>query len=142
MALTGSFTHQVHTNASESVDVIISYPADIPESHIDYDKRGTTETVTETRPIIDDVLYNEVYITVKTANIWKAVEREDNPEKLILTSTYRVYGNEASRSADINNHILELDAVVKDWDWNLDTNPYSATYDYLKSLPDNNLEDC
>ena len=142
MALTGSFTHQVHTNTSESIDVIISYPADIPESHVDYDKRGTTETVTEIRPIIDDVLYNEVYITVKTANIWKAVEREDNPEKLILTSTYRVYGNEASRSADVNNHILELDAVVKDWDWNLDTNPYSATYDYLKSLPDNNLEDC
>jgi hypothetical protein len=142
MALTGSFTYQVYTNQSESVERIITYPADLPSSHLDYEKRGTTETITEEVTVTEDQTIEGAYVAIKTANIWKTVESNLDPEKLMLTSNYRVYGSEASRSADVNNYIIELDAVVKAWDWDIDTNPYSATYDYIKSLPDNNLENC
>ena len=128
MALTGNLDLYAGAPTGNSESVTLTYPADLPENHSDYDKRGTSETIEVPEITVTTSSYADVYINVFDANIsyLSGVEHE-------LFSSYRIYGSAESRSLDKENYILQNEVSVGTWDWDNDTNPVSKTYTFLKS---------
>lgn len=116
MALTGSFTiYTTELDLDNGISQSITYPSDLPEEDLNYDKRGTTEAVInyDTKQVVDTV-YTSSYVVVDTA----AIHLDDNSgaedgvdNTYYLNIRYKVYSDVNHRKTTFTNPLLEKDVV-------------------------------
>ena len=134
MALTGSFIrYEYESHPTETISTEITYPSDLPEHHPEYDKRGTTETVTSPVQVEITSSYEGCYVFVKSAAVF-TLFNEGGVNETNINSIYRIYNSKAEKDADIDSHIAEYQYDTE-WDWDVDSNPNVKAYNHLKSLP-------
>lgn len=134
MALQGNYkkiTTSFSETETETVEII--HPADLPESHPNYDKRGTTEVIENPVLITTEEILENVYLIVTGTTIEKSIDGWN------LSYAYRLFP-----STDDNDSIdpgsddyvhLHTDSFALD-ETTLDANPVESTYNYLKTLPE------
>ena len=140
MALTGSLTTIEATGTGNYETITIDIPADVPATDPNYEHRGSS--VTESVEIVNETSSSleGVYIKITSMQIWPP--RIATDPKVYIEPTYRVYGSQASRSADVENYIRQTYETVE-WDPANDTDPYQVSYDLIKSMyPNDTLTDC
>ena len=135
MALTGNWTKYTTTYSNENTtQEEVTYPADLPEIDPNYDKRGTTETITVQVPIVTTEEFTDAYVVIKSASVYAhnilGIGKTKN-----LNVQYRVYNSKAEHDEDFDNHIHEDLDVQLDWDWEGETNPFTTSYEWLKAQP-------
>lgn len=136
MALTGDIvitTYSAHPTLTSSV--FVEYPADLNTGSEHYDKRGTSETISVSQSQETRTVYSGSYIRVKNANVY-TLGSSGSTNFMGLEGYYRVYGSAESRSADWENYLYEGE-IISQWDFDSNTNPYEAAYDWLKTTPYN-----
>lgn len=75
MALIGTFTKDVWvSDPIETEDIVITYREDLPIEHGNYDKRGTTETITRQKQIKESTVFTDAYIHIVNTKIIKQRE--------------------------------------------------------------------
>jgi len=140
MALSGSLNWVEYTTGSgiyESISLII--PADEPSGSRFFEYRGTEHTYVDEikQPITTS--YDAAYLKVTSIQIWPP--RIAHEDTVYLEATYRLYGNEESRSNDVNNYLRQGYHTIE-WNPQTDTDPYQVSYDLIKTMyPDDNLKD-
>jgi len=132
MALSGSLNIINWEKGENIVSHSFTVPTNIPETDPYYDQRGETITQYVTESIVVSSSYDNVYVKIKANNIWVNTEEGTDTGSMNLESTYRIYGSEASRSEDLNNHLLES-AVDTPWDPDIDSNIFSIAYASIKN---------
>tara|TARA_Y100000592_G_scaffold50790_1_gene80275 strand:+ start:428 stop:850 length:423 start_codon:yes stop_codon:yes gene_type:complete len=140
MALTGSLTTIEATGTGNYETITIDIPADVPETDPNYEHRGSS--ITESVEIVNETSSSleGVYIKITSIQIWPP--RITTSDKVYIEPTYRVYGSQASRSADVENYIRQTYETVE-WDPANDTDPYQVSYDLIKEMyPNDTLTDC
>ena len=140
MALTGSLTTTEVTGTGNYETITIDIPADVPETDPNYEHRGSS--ITESVEIVNETSSSleGVYIKITSIQIWPP--RITTSDKVYIEPTYRVYGSQASRSADVENYIRQTYETVE-WDPANDTDPYQVSYDLIKEMyPNDTLTDC
>lgn len=136
MALTGDIVITTYTeHPSLTSSVFVEYPADLPSGSEHYDKRGTSGYVSVSQSQETRNVYSGSYIRVKNANVYTSGE-SGSSTFMSLEGYYRVYGSAESRSAGWNNHLHEVE-IVGQWDFDTNTNPYEAAYEWIKTTPYN-----
>lgn len=75
MGLIGTFTKDVWVaSATETEDIEISYREDLTEEHSNYEKRGTTETITVPVNTKESTTFTDAYLNVVSTRIVKQRE--------------------------------------------------------------------
>lgn len=135
MALSGNFTRVTYLPSSETSSVNITYPAELPESDPNYDKRGTTELTTGYATVKSTTDYSNIYLAVRSIVV-NATDVNTDPDtmgKLIKYETnYRVYESEATRRADQNDYLFQ--DFTHDITYNASQDLFDQAYTHLKSL--------
>mgnify|MGYP003120591565 CR=1 FL=1 len=140
MALTGSLTELIYVNTGEYETVTVDIPADEPSDSEYYEYAG--QQITQSVEIVNTTSSSleGVYIKISSIQIWPPRIGQDNI--VFIEPTYRIFGSEASRSADVNNYIRQGQDTLE-WDTDTDTDPYQVAYDLIKaSYPNDTLTDC
>lgn len=133
MGLIGNFRKIVETiSETETVEVEVTYPATLPEGHRDYDKRGTTGTVTTPRVIVTEEILEDVYIAIDYVTANKFVELNNKP---LLDFGYRVYNSKAERDADPDNYIYREHFVGDGKDFSSSDDVRKKSYEYILQMP-------
>ena len=110
MAVIGTYKKIITTQSeTETEEVVVTYPEIMNEMDPNYDKRGTTETIS--RPVFDQIveIFDDVYINISKIAFYK---NEINHEGgTLLDFTFCVYNSEADKNNDPDSFI-ERDAVI------------------------------
>lgn len=140
MALTGSITQLNYEGTGEYEIVNVDIPADEPSGSEYFEYRG--QQVTQSIEIVNTTSSSleGVYIKITSIQIWPPhIEQEST---VYIEPTYRIFGSEASRSADVSNYITQGSETIE-WNTETDTDPYQVSYDLIKSMyPNDTLADC
>lgn len=110
MAVIGTYNKIITTQSeTETEDVVVTYPETMDEMHPNYDKRGTTETIS--RPVFDQTVetFEDVYINISKIAFYK--NEIDSEGGTLLDFTFCVYNSEADKNNDPDSFI-ERDAVI------------------------------
>lgn len=92
MGLIGTFTKDVWvSSATETEDIQVSYRDDLPVEHSNYDKRGTTETITVPVSTKESTTFTDAYLNVISTRIVK----QANGYSVIYC--YLIYGSKQDR---------------------------------------------
>ena len=141
MALTGNFNKITYTpHESETEEVTVSYPATMDSNHPDYDKRGTSETVTQPTLVQSTVNYPTAYIVVHSYNGWKiewpAYDGVSKEKDWVFTMDLRIYATKAQRDADYENYTdtMALACGAEVFDFTVPTGQW--IYTWLKTQPE------
>ena len=129
MALSGNITLLEYSGSGKYQTVTINVPADAPSGSEFYEHRG--QSVTQSTEI--DIITSSslpCYIKITSIQIWPP--RIDSESTVYIEPTYRVYGSEASRSADVSNY-LWVSSTSTEWDADVDTDPYQTSYNSIKA---------
>lgn len=96
MALIGTLKTYTYTqHPTETQESTITYPSAevLGEGHPDYDKAGTTETITEPTIVENETIHENVYVTI--FNYFFYNQRDDNGVKVYnLDLHYGVFNSE------------------------------------------------
>lgn len=116
MALKGKFTDYKHNSGkTEEKTYTVSYPSNLPEGHPNYDKRGTEEDVTQTFPIYESKVYNDVYVNISQVTVHRrfsyASEEDAEADKKTkyydIQFTYWIYeSEEKAKTADGHDYMF------------------------------------
>jgi len=137
MALTGDIVTIAYTDhPSLTSSVFVEYPADLASDHEHYDKRGTSGYISVTQSLETRTVYSGSYIRVKNTNVY-TLAQSGSKALMGLEGHYRIYGSAESRSADWGNHLYEGEIIGAQWDFDSNTNPYEAAYEWIKTTPYN-----
>lgn len=140
MALTGSFNYYEYISdpdESNGYTSSISFPADLPSDHPDYDKRGTTEYEICVPTIATTSSYEGKYFYCSAASVHNVGGTIEGKNVVELTYLMKVYNSKDDKDSDfINNPIVTIDERT-DWDWDLHTNPVEIAYNHFKTLDPN-----
>jgi hypothetical protein len=133
MAFTGSYTHYTETfSDTEYVTSSISYPVDLPLEDDNYDKRGTTEIVSQSAIIYTPTTYEGKYFFVSSAAL-TALNYSDKNE-VYCSYLIKMYDNQDHKNQDlVNNPILSIDEIFE-WDWDTMSNPVTEAYNHFDSI--------
>lgn len=110
MAVIGTYNKITTTQSeTETEEVVVTYPETMDEMDPNYDKRGTTETIS--RPVFDQTVetFDNVYINISKIAFYK--NEINNEGQTLLDFTFCVYNSEAEKDNDLNSFI-ERDAVI------------------------------
>ena len=132
MALSGSLNIVNYELSGNIITSSFTVPMDVHPSSSYYDQRGQTVEEYVSESVAVSSSYNNAYVKIKANNIWINTEEGTDTGSMNLESTYRIYGSKASRSADLNNHLLES-AINITWDPDLDSNVFSKSYSQIKN---------
>jgi len=126
MALVGKWTkiEQVQSETETEIQTI-TYPAELPEGHPDFDKVGTTEEIEIPKIDIVETVFEDVYAIVYSVNSWKQKVMEEN--KTLFNIYYRVYQSKDDRLND-NSFIFEGDIISQEVDYSLKENETQQAY--------------
>lgn len=139
MGLTGSWTrHWTEEDTGNIISSSITYPAVMTEDDPNYDKRGTTEVVLVTGSLALSQSYEGVYVNIQSINLYKNVDGPSDGQ-INFEYTYNIYGNEASKSADVSNTLYSDVGINSEYDKISSTEIYARAYELLKSQ--NGFED-
>lgn len=131
MALTGNYIKIVVTpSETETEDVLVTYPADLGMDSPDFNKRGTSETLTlpvetETRTTLENT-----YLMVTGVSLEKIHGGDYH-----ISFAYHLYESEEARQDNPLNSI-EKGIKVINWDNDVSTDPITVAYEYLKTIPE------
>lgn len=74
MALIADYTKYTYTeHATNTVDVQVTYPSDLPQGHTNYDQRGQTVTITVPETIESSTTLSSAYIVITSYMFYKKV---------------------------------------------------------------------
>tara|TARA_R110000822_G_scaffold281276_1_gene402990 strand:+ start:5351 stop:5773 length:423 start_codon:yes stop_codon:yes gene_type:complete len=129
MALTGTWTKYTTSNGEVLSSSSVTYPADLSDDHPDFINAGTTEIVNVYETIITSQSFDDAYVNLYQVNVFKS---QANDGGCFLDYEYRVYGSEASKSADIDNYIhKESNMIIHDFE--VATSNHVQAYNHLKT---------
>jgi hypothetical protein len=130
MALAGNYNKITwEPSPTETEEVTLTYPADLPVEDENYNLRG--QTVTKTVPVqveTIEVIENS-YLMITGASL----EKHDGGD-FNISLAYHVYADKAARDADPNESLFR-DIRLIEWDVNSDIDPITKGYEFLKTLP-------
>lgn len=140
MALTGSYYSYTYSDhPTDTLTATASYPADLPEGHPDYDKRGTSEIVTTPVQVENAVETEGVYCLITACTINQTLF-DGSEDKLVTNNIlYNLFtGSYSSSRIDAPNdpwYRGQLSMIPWDYDY---THAESRSlmdyaYDYLKN---------
>ena len=131
MALSGSLNIISTQQTGNVLTRSFAVPMDVGEDDQYYDQRGTEVEAYYSESIIVSASYDNSYVKIKSSNVYVNMEEGTDTGSFHLDCTYRIYGSEASRSADLNNY-LEEHTIVTSWDPDVDSDVFSKSYSRLK----------
>lgn len=138
MALIGKLiNYDNHTDEFIEQEVTLEYPADLPEDHPNYDKRGTTEVVIGKTEVITEKTYDNVYVNINqvTVNRMFMVNEEGNDVKYYdMQYTYWVYESREEYLENPKNYIW-MHATVNEKYEGDHGNMFEYAYNQLKKKP-------
>jgi hypothetical protein len=142
MALSGSLNFITSTYTGNVISTSVSIPANIEEGSQHYEHRGTTISIPISESAIVSESMDNAYLKIKNMNLWvNTTSGSDSVGKMTVTANYLVYGNQTSRSADIENYI-DMKGIEIGWDPEVDSLCFSKVYAQLKDeLGSNTLQD-
>jgi len=130
MGLIGPWTRYYATETTQTVSSSVTYPTELPESDENYNKRGTTEIVSASVPVITSESYDSVYINLHSTNVFKTIH---DPSVSSLDIQYRVYNNKDSASLNGGEEYIYLGEALTEWDFELSTSSHTRAYSFLKN---------
>lgn len=137
MALTGTWNHYTYSDHPTETEeaASITYAANLPEDHPDYEKRGTTEYETIPKKIEEVTLYENVYLILSGVTIQKSSNIVGSTG-LILSYSYYIYNSQEDRD---NDTLFENSIYTNSNSTNYDSeiivsNPYVLAYEHINSL--------
>ena len=142
MAWTGSFT--VFTTSNTEFDITtydVTYPTDLLPTDDEYDKRGTTETVSESIPRqVEDYTINGAYVNLKNYSLYfedelntEGTNWDKSKKQTLAFISYNVYTSSEARldpegSPGYTNEIWSVP-----FDANTESSSLEWAYDHLKA---------
>ena len=139
MGLTGSWTrHWTEEDTGNIISSSVTYPAVMTENDPNYDKRGTTEVISYTASLAMSQSYEGVYVNIQNINLYKNLDGPSDGQ-INFEYTYNIYGNEASKSEDMSNHIFSNLGLNQEYNKTNSTEIYARAYASLKNQ--NGFED-
>jgi len=132
MALSGSLNIISTQETGNILTRSFTVPADVSEDDPYYAQKGTTVEGYYTESIIVSSSYTNSYVKLRQANMWVNMEEGTDTGSFNLECQYRVYGSEVSKSADLNNYLLER-TINTTWDIDTDSNIFTKSYSTLKN---------
>jgi len=141
MALSGNLNIINYEDTGNILTSSFTVPVDVGEDDPYYAQRGTTVERYTSESLAVSSSYNNAYVKIKASNVWVGMEPTLDTGSFHVAITYRVYGSQASRSADISNY-LEQHCIETTWDNDVDSNIFTKSYATLKyELGANTLTD-
>ena len=131
MALSGSLNIISTQQTGNVLTRSFTVPMDVGEDDIYYDQRGTEVEAYYSESIIVSASYDNSYVKLRQANMWVNMEEGTDTGSFNLECQFRVYGSEASKSADLNNYLVEK-TIDTTWDVDTDSNIFTKSYSTLK----------
>jgi len=131
MALSGNLNIINYEDTGNILTSSFTVPVDVGEDDQYYAQRGTTIERYTSESLAVSSSYNNAYVKIKASNLWVSMEEGFETGSFHLDVTYRIYGSQASRSADINNYLKEH-CIGTSWDTDVDSNTFTKSYATLK----------
>ena len=130
MALVGKWTqYESKESETETQIVKISYPAELPEDHPEFEKAGTEEEIEVPKMDVIETIYDSVYAVVHSVNSWK--QNINGETDTLFNICYRVYQSEQDRLSDYNSFIYEDHLHCQKIDYNLDKSEIQQAYNLV-----------
>jgi len=138
MALIGKLiNYDNHTDEFIEQEVTLEYPADLPEDHPNYDKRGTTEVVIGKTEVITEKTYDNVYVNINQVTVNRMFmlnEEEEHIKYYDMQYTYWVYESREEYLENPKNYIW-MHATVNEKYEGDHGNMFEYAYNQLKKKP-------
>ena len=131
MALSGNLNIINYEDTGNILTSSFTVPMDVGEDDQYYAQRGTTVERYTSESIAVSSSYDNAYVKIKANNVWCNMVEGTQTGSFHLDITYRVYGSQASRSANINNY-LDQQTIDTSWDPDVDGNVFTKGYAVLK----------
>jgi len=130
MALIGKWIkYESKESETETQIVKISYPAELPEGHSDFDKAGTEEEIEVPKMDIIETIYDSVYVVVHSVNSWK--QNINGKTDTLFNICYRVYQSEQDRLSDYDSFIYQEHLHAQKIDYTLNKLEIHQAYDLV-----------
>lgn len=137
MALTGNYTHFTYVESDQTDEVTVTYPDNLPIEDPNYDKKGTTETISVPRIIEQENLYENIYLIVRAASLHQRVGA-DQVKINYVSMLVSIYNDLDHKTNDFLNEVYHdvIDEVIDDLtELNASDNIMSFCYNLLKTKP-------
>ena len=132
MALVGKWTkYEDIQSETETRIITVNYPSDLEEDNPSFEKAGTIEEIEV--PVIDKVatVYDDVYITVHSINLFKLSGSE---RRNFMNVNFRVYNNKEESLNDVFGSFFDEHLIKQEIDYNSNLSPTEQAYELLKSF--------
>jgi hypothetical protein len=140
MALQGNYIHYTYENhPTETETITVTYPSDLSSDHPVYEKRGTSEEITQPTIVESTQTFENCYIAIDIASIsyLARMTSSDGTSSSInkLQYIWKVFNSQSDRYTNPDSYLLRVESVApNNWDWSLNTNPFEEGYTALKGL--------
>ena len=133
MALTGNLTKYIATEDHDNlITESVTYPTELEENDLNYDKRGTTEEIISPTIIETSETLENIYLIVTSAAYWRNYSINSNNWE--LNFNYLVYNSQEERNENMGLFILEEGHMGEITNIGDTLNPIEAAYTYIKTL--------
>jgi hypothetical protein len=129
MALLGTYIIHTSTDTGATTTETVSYPADLPITHENYEKRGTTEDITVPVVNITSESIDNTYLMVTGATL------EKWGQDYKLGYAYRLYPNTDTENIEVSPGIDGFDSGSDNF-----THKFTDSITWSDSLPVNLIE--
>lgn len=138
MALIGDFTHYYITTGSSIPNVTqVTYPLDLSELDPNYNKRGTTENITDYNQE-ESTTFTSSYVSISETGVYTTIDEmgSKSPKMFIQYEVYPSKEHKYASSSLLENKGVLHKGEVYNVDYTYDPliNDFEYAYSYLSTL--------